>query len=124
MVDDRNAQAVTLAHERGVTIALGTDLGLTLGVDQPNAWGRNGHELPYLVGLGLSPLEAIQAATANAPFTLGPQAPRSGQLAEGYDADVITTDADPLTDIKVLASPDHVTGVWKAGKRVKGAAAA
>ncbi|MFB9528345.1 hypothetical protein [Nonomuraea roseola] len=52
---------------------------------------------------------------------LGAQAPRSGVLAEGYDADVITLDADPLDDITVISDPDHVTGVWKAGRRVKGA---
>ncbi|GAA2662267.1 hypothetical protein GCM10010412_035880 [Nonomuraea recticatena] len=42
-------------------------------------------------------------------------------LAEGYDADVITLDADPLDDITAMSDPDHVTGVWKAGRRVKGA---
>ena len=59
----------------------------------------------------------------SAPATLGPQAPRSGLLAAGYDADVITVDADPLADISVLAKPAHVTGVWTAGRQVKGAAA-
>ena len=73
--------------------------------------------------LGLSPLDAIEAATATGPLTLGPQAPRSGQLAEGYDADVITLDADPLADIGVLAEPDRITGVWTGGRQVKGAAA-
>jgi len=68
------------------------------------------------------PLEAIEATTATGPLTLGPQAPRSGQLAEGYDADVITLDADPLADIGVLADPDRITGVWTRGRRVKGAA--
>ena len=50
------------------------------------------------------------------PLTLGLQAPHSGQLAEGYDADVITLDADPLADIGVLADPAHVTGVWTGGR--------
>ncbi|HET8682632.1 MAG TPA: amidohydrolase family protein, partial [Micromonosporaceae bacterium] len=62
----------------------------------------------------------IEAATAVGPETLGPQAPRSGQLAEGLDADVLTLDADPLADIEVLTRPEQVTGVWKAGRRVKG----
>lgn len=73
----------------------------------------------HLVELGLSPLEAIGAATAIAPQTLGPQAPRSGQLAAGYDADVITLSADPLADIAVLADPANVIGVWTGGRRVK-----
>ena len=74
----------------------------------------------YLVKLGMSPLEAIEAATASGPLTIGPQAPRSGRLAEGYDADVITLDADPLADIGVLADPDRITAVWTRGRPVKG----
>jgi imidazolonepropionase-like amidohydrolase len=68
----------------------------------------------------MTPLQSIAAATAIAPRTLGPQAPRSGQLVADYDADFITLDADPLADIAVLTQPDHVTGVWIAGRRVKG----
>jgi imidazolonepropionase-like amidohydrolase len=118
-----HADAMTLAIERGVTIAMGTDIGLT-GMDLPNAWGTNGSEVAHLVTLGMTPLQAIEAATATAPLTLGPQAPRSGRLEAGYDADVITLDADPLADIGVLASPGHVTGVWTAGRQVKGSPAA
>jgi imidazolonepropionase-like amidohydrolase len=120
VIADVHASAVTLALERSVTIAMGTDIGLT-GSDLPNSWGKNGAELPHLVALGMTPLQAIEAATATAPLTLGLQAPRSGRLEAGYDADVITLDADPLADITVLASPRHVTGVWTAGRRVKGA---
>jgi|GEM_PF-6639770 len=122
LVADIHAQAVTRAYEHGVTIAMGTDILLT-GPDLPNTWGTNGAEPGHLVKLGLSPLEAIEAATATAPLTLGPQAPRSGQLAEGYDADVITLDADPVADIGVLADPDRITAVWTRGRKVKGAAA-
>ena len=121
-IADTHAQAVTRAYEHGVTIAMGTDIALT-GADLPNSWGQNGSEPGYLVKLGMSPLEAIEAATATGPLTLGPQAPLSGRLAEGYDADVITLDADPLADIGVLGAPDHVTGVWTRGRQVKGAAA-
>jgi imidazolonepropionase-like amidohydrolase len=114
-----HADAVTMAIERGVTIAMGTDIGLS-GTDLPNSWGQNGAELVHLVSLGMTPLQAIAAATAIAPRTLGPQAPRSGQLAAGFDADILTLDADPLSDIKVLAQPEHITGVWTRGRRVKG----
>jgi cytosine/adenosine deaminase-related metal-dependent hydrolase len=86
--------------------------------------GTNGAELAHLVHLGLTPLAAIEAATAVAPLTLGPQAPRSGQLAAGYDADVITLTADPVADIAVLTHPDNVVGVWTGGRQVKGSLAA
>jgi imidazolonepropionase-like amidohydrolase len=122
-IADRHAEAVALAHERGVTIAMGTDIA-TSGADAPASWGRHGRELPLLVEAGLTPREAIRSATAHGPLTLGPQAPRSGQLADGYDADFIIVDGDPLADITLLADPAHVIGVWKAGQRVKGSNAA
>jgi len=79
----------------------------------------NGREFVHLVDAGLTPIEAIEAGTANGPLTLGPQAPKSGQLAEGYDADVIAVATNPLDDIAVLADPSNVTHVWKAGELVK-----
>jgi imidazolonepropionase-like amidohydrolase len=117
-VADRHIEAIALARAAGVTIALGTDLAMT-GPDMPTQWGLNGTELSLLVKAGLTPLEAIEAATANAPGTLGPQAPRSGQLLAGYDADVILLDADPVLNIDVLTDPAHVTSVWKAGRQAK-----
>ena len=114
-----HADALSLAIERGVTIAAGTDIGVT-GPDRPNMWGTNGAELVYLTRLGMTPLQAIEAATATAPLTLGPQAPRSGRLEAGHDADVITVGANPLDDIAALARPEHITGVWTRGRRVKG----
>jgi imidazolonepropionase-like amidohydrolase len=122
-VSEQHSATLTAAHEAGVTIACGTDIfhsATTTGAELPNSWGRNGRELPLLVKAGLTPLEAIEAATANGPLTLGPQAPASGVLEAGLLADVITLDADPLTDITVLADPAHVIGVWTRGRRVKG----
>jgi imidazolonepropionase-like amidohydrolase len=115
---DRHAEAVAVAYKSNVTLAMGTDLALS-GRHLPASWGRNGRELVLLVECGLSPLDAIEAATAAAPATLGPQAPRSGLLAAGYDADVITLDVNPLLDMTVFADPAHITGVWLAGERVK-----
>lgn len=118
-VAGRHAEAITRAHERGVTIAMGTDIGVSRA-GAPTSWGTNGAELRHLVRLGMSALEAIESATAYGPSTLGPQAPQSGQLRAGYDADVITLAADPVADIAVLASPASVTGVWREGRQVKG----
>ncbi len=115
---DTHAEAISLAHERGVRIALGTDIGGS-GSKVPARWGQNGAELTYLVKAGLSPLEAIEAATATAPTTLGPQAPRSGLLQAGYDADVIAISADPSMEVSILSSPANITHVWKSGTLVK-----
>jgi imidazolonepropionase-like amidohydrolase len=117
-VTGRHLDAIALAREAGVTIALGTDLAMT-GPDRPTQWGRGGIELSLMVKAGATPLEAIEMATATAPATLGPQAPRSGQLLPDYDADVLVLDADPVLDIDVLAVPAHVTAVFRAGRRVK-----
>lgn len=122
VIAERHRDAVHRAHERGVTIANGSDIAFSATRSRPSgpgAWGNNGHELALLVECGLSPLQAIRAATAHGPLTLGPQAPRSGRLAVGHDADVITLDADPLSDITVLMEPARVTGVWVGGRRVK-----
>jgi imidazolonepropionase-like amidohydrolase len=67
----------------------------------------------------MTPLQAIESATANGPDTLGPQAPRAGQLVEGFDADVICVDGDPSSDVSVLSDPENVTHVFKGGVLVK-----
>lgn len=116
---DRHAEAVAIARSAGVRVAAGTDLAVSVP-GAPGSWGRNGREPGLLGSLGYTPLEAIEAATATGPQTLGPQAPASGQLLAGYAADVLTLDADPLADLGLLAQPEHIVGVWKAGVRVKG----
>ncbi|HET6794500.1 MAG TPA: amidohydrolase family protein [Acidimicrobiales bacterium] len=117
-IADRHAASIALAHDRGVRIALGTDVAGSSPAT-PAHWGQNAAELVHLVKAGLSPLEAIEAATATAPDTLGPQAPRSGVLAAGSDADVIAVSADPSVEVSVLTEPANVTHVWKGGALVK-----
>src|SRR5258708_38563706 len=55
-IADRHAKAVALDHERGVSIAMGTDLSIS-GAELANSWGTNGRELPLLVEAGLTSLE-------------------------------------------------------------------
>ena len=66
----------------------------------------------------MNPLQAIEAATANAPMTLGPQGPRSGQLKQGYDADILVVRKDPRTDVSVLSSSENILAIWKSGQPV------
>jgi len=112
-VAERHGEALSIAVAAGVTIAMGTDIFMGDG------YGRNGREIRHLIEAGLTPLQAVEAATSTGPLTLGRQAPRSGQLREGYDADVIALDANPLDDISVWGDPGRVTRVWKAGSPVK-----
>ncbi len=118
MVSEHHEMAMKIAISAGVKIATGTDIF----VSGAGFYGRNSLEVKHLVDAGMTPLEAIEAATANGPLTVGPQAPQSGQLAEGYDADVIAMDANPIDDLSVWGDPVRVTHVWKSGRTVKGPA--
>ncbi len=114
MVAEHHTQALKTAIAAGVTIAMGSDIFIS------GTWQRNAsREVRHLIDAGLTPLEGVEAATANGPLTLGPQAPASGQLREGYDADVIAFDTNPLEDLTVWGDPDRVTHVWKRGDLVK-----
>lgn len=118
VVAEVNKKAYALAVKNGVRVALGTDIGFS---DQglPLTHGKNAKELVYAVEAGLTPLQAIEACTATAPETLGPQAPKSGLLKEGYDADLIAVGGNPLQDIGLLVIPENITHVWKGGRLYK-----
>jgi len=121
-VADRHLEAIHIAHEAGVTLALGTDI-CTSGTGTAVPWGMNAREFVHLVDAGLTPLEAIEAGTANGHLTLGPQAPHAGVIESGWDADLIAVDGDPSDNIALLANPANVTHVWKQGRQVKAPAA-
>ncbi|OAA53153.1 Amidohydrolase 1 [Cordyceps fumosorosea ARSEF 2679] len=115
----RHAESYRAAVAAGVRIASGSDYGISKR-GTPLSHGHNGRELELAVTVGgMTPLQAIEAATATAPEVLGPQAPRSGLLAPGYDADFIAVTSDPLVDMAVIADPDNVTHVWLAGSLKK-----
>lgn len=96
------------AMRSGVKVALGTDAAV-----YPH--GLNAHELAAMTRLGLTPLQAIQAATVNAADLLG-WTDRVGTLEAGKFADLIAVDGDPLADITVL---ERVAVVIKDGNIVK-----
>ncbi|HSJ27816.1 MAG TPA: amidohydrolase family protein, partial [Acidimicrobiia bacterium] len=110
----RGREAVEAALEAGVTIAVGTDI-----LTSDDQWGRNGRELSLLVECGMSPDQAIVAATSVGPLTVGPQGRGRGIIEGGEPADLIGLTGDPRTDIGLLADADNVTHVWKDGRLVK-----
>ncbi|KAI5364562.1 Putative metal-dependent hydrolase, composite domain superfamily [Septoria linicola] len=115
---DVNEKSYQAAIRAGIKCALGTDLGIS-SISSEFNHGMNGREFFYAVEAGMSPLQAIEAGTANGPDTLGPQAPLSGQLKEGYDADFIALEKSPLEDVSVLGRSEEVKWVWKGGRIVK-----
>ena len=114
MVSGVHEQAMKIAVAKGVKIATGCDIFVS-----GQMYGTGSLEVLHLINAGMTDLEAIEAATANGPETLGPQAPHTGQLRAGFDADVITLDTNPLDDRSVWGDPDRVTGVWQLGARRK-----
>ena len=82
------------AHEGGVRIAFGTDSGVS-------AHGDNAQEFALLVRAGLTPLEAIQAATVGAAEHLRISS-EAGKIAPGMPADIVAVSGDPLTDVTEL----------------------
>ncbi|KAM3527278.1 hypothetical protein MY4038_006437 [Beauveria bassiana] len=114
-----HAHAYRSAVASGVKIASGSDYGISKR-GTPLSHGHNGRELELAVQVGgMTPLQAIEAATATAPEVLGPQAPQSGILTQGYDADFIALASNPLDDISIIADPDNVTHVWLGGSLKK-----
>jgi len=80
------------AYKAGVKIAFGTD---TFGLSRH---GDNAKEFALMVRAGMTPIDAILAATRNAAELIGkPQ--DIGSIAPGRSADIIAVDGDPLTDI-------------------------
>lgn len=118
LVNETHMNAYRQCVAKGVKIALGTDIASGNPSDSM-APGNSGKEIVHAVKAGLTPLEAIEAGTANAAETLGPATPMSGQLKAGYDADIIALIRNPLDDIELFLDRDNVTHVWKLGKMVK-----
>src|SRR5262249_7778188 len=97
------------AVKRGVKVAFGTDQSHRLLV------GENLVELAFMVDwLGMSPMQALVAATARAAECL--QRRDVGTLEPGKAADILIVDGDPLADIRVLEDRKRIPMVMQNGK--------
>ena len=101
------------AVRAGVKMAFGTDAGVC-------AYGTSGKQFAFMVKYGMTPMQAIQAATSNAADLLG-HANELGSIKVGKYADLIAVSGDPLKDISLL---ERVEFVMKEGKVYKSAGAA
>jgi imidazolonepropionase-like amidohydrolase len=95
------------AVRMGVKIGYGTDSGV-----YPH--GENAKQFAYMVGNGMTPMQAIQSATVEAARLMGKDS-EVGSIAPSRYADLIAVKGDVLADIKVL---EHVIAVMKDGKIV------
>ena len=98
-----------LAFKAGVKIAFGTDTGVS-------KHGDNAQEFKLMVEAGMTPMQAIAAATTGAAEALG-RSDTVGRIAPGMPADIIAVKGDPLADVTRL---EHVSFVMRHGKVISG----
>ncbi len=96
------------AFEAGVKMAFGSD-----GAVYPH--GDNGKQFAYMVEYGMSPMQALQAATIHAADLIG-WPDEVGSITPGFYADIIAVNMNPLDDVSVM---ENVSFVMKGGKIYK-----
>jgi imidazolonepropionase-like amidohydrolase len=107
-VGTRQRQNFTAALEAGAVIAFGTDAGVF-----PH--GHNARQLSRMTRFGMTPLQALQAATITNAELFGLE-DEIGRVRPGYRADLIAVNGDPLEDIETL---ERVEFVMKDGRVYK-----
>lgn len=107
---ERHIEGFKRAHKAGVKLAMGTDSGVPF-----TDHGNNLDELVYLVEMGLSPIEAIGAATLEAARLLRLD-DRIGSLEAGKFADFVVLAKNPLEDISIVQDKENIRRVVIGGK--------
>ena len=105
---DRNFESLKKSIKAKVKIAMGSDAVFT-------GFGENSYELGWFVKAGMTPLEAITAGTVNGAALLNKEK-ELGAIAEGYFADIIAVEGDPVKDINAVMH--QVKWVMKGGQVV------
>jgi imidazolonepropionase-like amidohydrolase len=117
-VKKRELDALTEIHQRarkaGIPLMSGSEAGFS--VTPYGEWHARESELLVKL-IGLSPMEAIVAATRTNARALGWD-DRVGTLERGKLADVLVLEGDPLADISVLGQPGRIRAVFKEGKPI------
>ena len=98
-------------HKRGIRVLIGGDYGF--------AWtpqGTNAKDLEYFVDMiGMSPMEAILAGTKFGGQIMG-MGNELGQIREGWLADLLLIDGDPLANIRILQDKSRILAIMKDGQ--------
>ncbi|MCK5162229.1 MAG: amidohydrolase family protein [Desulfobacula sp.] len=110
IVTPHHKKSIKKARKAGVAIAMGTDVGTPF-----NYHGKNLMEIPLLVKHGLSPVEALMAATNTASQVLGIQN-IIGTIEQGKMADLVLVKHNPVENIDILNDVDAIARVMKGGQ--------
>ena len=105
----KQRQTFRRAVQAGVPMIFSTDAGV-----YPH--GDNAKQFAKMVEWGMTPLQAVRAATLNASVALGERGRDVGQIAVGRWGDFVAVSGDPLSDVRVL---EHVDRVIKGGTVVR-----
>ncbi|MFT4083500.1 MAG: amidohydrolase family protein [Nocardioides sp.] len=107
---DSVRKVVPQLQARGVRLVIGGDYGFPF-----NPVGKNLRDLELFVEwFGLTPAEALSAATRNGAQLMG-YGDELGLVREGYLADLVLVDGDPLEDISIMQDRDRIAMVMKDG---------
>jgi imidazolonepropionase-like amidohydrolase len=106
----RNFDTAKKAFQAGALTVVGSDAVY-------NGWGLNMRELNWFVKMGMTPAQALKAATTTPAAMLGMEK-SLGAVAPGFYADIVAVQGDPLTDISAVSSRENIRWVMKAGRVV------
>lgn len=106
---EKGRKSFAMALKAGVPIALGTDAGFNVMLH-----GENAKELEALAGYGMSPMQAIVAATSQAASALR-LGDKIGTVERGKLADLIVVNGNPLEDLLILQDSQNILLVMKEG---------
>ncbi len=111
---DAAIASLTAMHKRGVRVMPGGDYGFAF-----TPHGQNARDLEFFVKyLGFTPLEAIRSVTQyGGQIMMMPN--ELGLVKEGYLADILLIDGDPVADLSILRQPERILAVMKDGQFAK-----
>jgi len=106
----RNFETAKKAFQAGVHMIVGSDAVY-------NGWGLNMRELDWFVKMGMTPAQALKAATTEPAAMLGMEQ-SLGAVAPGFYADIVAAEGDPLANITAVSRRENIRWVMKGGRVV------
>ncbi|MBQ6563185.1 MAG: amidohydrolase family protein [Clostridia bacterium] len=110
---ENNLRTIEMARKAGIRIALGTDYSNS----KNTPYRKLGKEFLAMQEAGMSPVECLRAGTIHAAHVL--RVEKLGLLKEGWHADIVVCDGNPLDTLSCVADAEHIRFVAAKGKIVK-----